>query len=278
MPDFSPYILTALQAAGAAGAIQRSLIGRTRVDYKRPQDPVTEADRSSEETIIRILGNAFPAHAFLGEEGGQRGNADHTWLIDPLDGTHNYAHAFPWFAVSIALRRRDEIVCGVILNTMLREVYVAERGAGAYAAPVETPYEDTDWTALRSWRRIHVSPVTRLEDATLCTGFRHPVEPARLNLDHFTNLLVRAARIREIGSAALSLAAVALGQMEGYWEIGPHAWDFAAGMLLVAEAGGRTSDFRGRPAGADRGQLLATNGAVHDHIVAVLAEGRSAMD
>ncbi|HXX36722.1 MAG TPA: inositol monophosphatase family protein [bacterium] len=278
MPDFSQHALTALRAAGAAGTIQRLLLGKTRVDYKGPQDPVTEADRSCENAIVGILHEAFPSHAFVGEEGGRRGNADYTWLIDPLDGTHNYAHAFPWFAASIALRRGDEVVCGVILNTMLREIYVAERGAGAYAAPVETPYEDTDWTRIRTWRRMRVSPIDRLEDATLCTGFRHPIAPQWLNLDHFTNLLARAARVREIGSAALALAAVAQGQTEGYWEIGPHEWDFAAGMLLITEAGGRTTDLRGRHAGPDRGQLLATNGVIHEQVVAVLAQGRSAME
>src|SRR5579883_1640555 len=265
-------------AAGAAGTIQRALLGRTPVTYKGPQDPVTEADRAAERAILEILREAFPGHAFIGEEGGCVGASEYTWLIDPLDGTHNYAHAFPWFAVSIALRRGADLLCGVVLNTMLREVYAAERGAGAFAATVETPYEDTDWTRLPGWRRIRVSPIARLQDATLCTGFRHPFDPERINLDHFTNMLRRAARVREIGSAALSLAAVAHGRIEGYWEIGPHEWDFAAGMLLVAEAGGRTTDLRGRPAGAGRRQILATNGTIHDEVIALLAEGRSALD
>jgi len=279
MPEFSPYIVAALRAAAAAGEIQRGLFGRlTRVEYKGPYDPVTEADRASEEAIIGVLHDAFPGHAFLGEEGGQRGDAAYTWLIDPLDGTYNYAHAFPWFAVSIALRHRTRMVAGVILNTMFGEVYAAEAGRGAYAAAVRDLAPGPAGRAGAGWRRISVSRVGRLAETTLSTGFPHSVAETRLNLDHFTNLVLAAGKIRNVGSAALSLAAVALGQMDGYWEIGPAVWDFAAGSLLVEEAGGRVTDLRGRTREAYAGQLLATNGKVHDQVVAVLGKGRSGLE
>jgi myo-inositol-1(or 4)-monophosphatase len=280
MPAFSPYVIHALRAALEAAQIQRRLFGRiARIDYKGWHDPVTEADRASEDAIVAVLRGAFPGHAFLGEEGGPRGEADDTWLIDPLDGTHNYAHSFPWFAVSIALQHRGRLAAGVILNTMLGEAYAAEHDRGAYAASVsDLPGTPADWGDLSRWRRISVSATDRLEEATFLTGFPQTVARSHLNLDHFTNVLLAASRIRNIGSAALSLAAVALGQMEGYWEIGPSAWDFAAGSLLVEEAGGRVTDLRGRPLRGFGGQLLATNGAVHDQVVAVLGRGQSGLD
>lgn len=277
MPALSSFTLGALRAARAAGEIQRRLLGRlTRVEYKGWHDPVTEADRSSEEAIVAILREAFPDHAFLGEEGGQRGSGTYTWLIDPLDGTHNYARGLPWFGVSIALRHSGRILASVIHNPLLDEVYAAERGAGAYAATLQDLSPDpARWVDLSLWRRISVSTTHVLREATLATGFPPTVAQTHINVDHFTNMLLAAARVRAIGSAALSLAAVALGQMDGYWEIGPNAWDFAAGALLVEEAGGRVSDLRGRPLESYGGQLLATNGRIHDEVTAVLARGRS---
>jgi myo-inositol-1(or 4)-monophosphatase len=279
MPVFSPFILAALRAARAAGEIQRGLLGHPgRIEYKSRNNPVTEADRASEEAIVQILREAFPDHAFLGEEGGRRGEGEHTWLIDPLDGTYNYAHAIPWFAVSIALEHRSRLIAGVILHPVLKEVYAAERGRGAFAAgTADLPPDAADWGDLSLWRPIAVSGTRRLDEATLSTGFPPSVAETRINLDHFTNLLISSAKIRNMGSAALSLAAVALGQMEGYWEVGPHAWDLAAGSLLVEEAGGRISDLRGRPVTAYGRQILATNGGIHDQVVAVLARGRSGL-
>ncbi len=280
MPTWSPFTLAAFRAAHAAGEIQRALFGRlSRIDYKGRHDPVTEADRASEEAIVKILRDAFPDHAFLGEEGGRQGTAPHTWLIDPLDGTHNYAHAFPWFAVSIALEHRGRPLSGIILHPLLGEVYAAEQGRGAYAAATrDLPANPAGWGDLSLWRPISVSATRRLDEATLSTGFPHSVAQTRLNVDHFTNLLLAAAKVRNMGSAALSLAAVALGQTDGYWEIGPNAWDFAAGAVLVEEAGGRVSDLRGRRGDAYGGQILATNGGIHDEVVAVLARGRSGLE
>jgi len=280
MPTFAPFTVTAFRAAQAAAEIQRGLFGRlNRIDYKGRHDPVTEADRASEQAIVRILREAFPDHAFLGEEGGRQGTAPYTWLIDPLDGTLNYPRAFPRFPVSIALEDRDRLISGVILEPVLGEVYAAEDGGGAYAAATrDLPPDAAGWGDLTLWRRLSVSGTRRLDEAILTTAFPASVSETRLNVDHFLNLLLAGAKIRNTGSAALNFAAVAQGQIDGYWEIGPRAWDFAAGALLVQEAGGRVSDLRGRPASVHGGQILATNGGIHDEVVMILARGQSGLE
>lgn len=281
MPALSPAAVTALRAAHAAGAVHRRFFRRIEhVEYKRPNDPVTEADRAAEAAVVAVLHEAYPAHAILGEEGGRRGQAPQTWLVDPLDGTTNYSRGIPWFCVSIALQEQDAgVVLGVILNPILGEVYVAERGRGAHAAFLaELPSEPAGWGDLAPWRRLRVSAVSTMRNAGFATGFPHDVGESRVNIDHFVNVRVETSAVRAIGSAALGLAYVAAGHLEGYWEIGPKAWDFGAGMVLVEEAGGRVSDLRGRPlSGPDAGRLLATNGAIHEAAVAVFARGRSGL-
>jgi myo-inositol-1(or 4)-monophosphatase len=277
----SPAVAAALHAADAAAGVHRRFFRRLdRVDYKSRNNPVTEADRTAEDTIAGILSAAYPSYAILGEERGRRGEAAHTWLVDPLDGTANYARGIPWYCVSIALHERDAgLALGVILHSIIGEVYAAERGRGAFAASLaDLPADPAGWTDLRRWRRLRVSSVAALPDAGFATGFPTDVNETHVNLDHFVDVRRAAAVVRALGSAALGLAQVAAGQLEGYWEIGPKAWDFGAGMLMVAEAGGRVSDLRGRPlSGPDAGQLLATNGLIHDAVVAVLAEGRSGL-
>ena len=280
MPRFSPHATTALNGAHAAAEVHRAWFGRLeRIEYKSRHDPVTVADREAEAAIAGILRRAFPEHALLGEETGRQGESAHTWLIDPLDGTYNYAHAIPWFAVSIALEHGGRPIVGVILHTMFEEVYVAEAGRGAFAARLrDLPPEPPAWDTLPGWRPLHVTRLSRLDEATLATGFPHNVAETGINLDHFSNFLRAAARTRAMGSAALALAAVALGQTEGYWEIGPSAWDFAAGALIVEEAGGRVTDLRGRTLDTYGRQILATNGLIHDQAQAVLARGRSGLE
>jgi myo-inositol-1(or 4)-monophosphatase len=273
----SPVTATALRAAHAAAEVLRRFFRHLdRVDYKSRNNPVTEADRAAEETIASVLSAAYPSYAILGEEGGQRGQAPQMWLVDPLDGTANYARGIPWFCVSIAL---DEgpggLAAGVILHPLIGELYAAERGRGAFTAVLaDLPADPSGWTDLSRWQRLHVSSVAALCDAGFATGFPSDVNETGTNLDHFVNIRKAAAVVRSLGSAALGLAQVAAGHLEGYWEIGPKAWDFGAGMLMVAEAGGRISDLRGRPLpGPDAGQLLATNGLVHDAAVEVLRRG-----
>ncbi|HLW48377.1 MAG TPA: inositol monophosphatase family protein [bacterium] len=277
----SPTAATALRAAHAAADVHRRFFRRLdRVDYKGRNNPVTEADRAAEAAILRVLSDSYPSYAVLAEESGQHGRAPQTWLVDPLDGTSNYARGIPWFCVSIGLRDDAAgMVTGVILNPILGEVYAAERGRGAFAASLgQLPPDPGRWADLSAWRRLKVSGISTLADAGFATGFPHDVTETRINIDHFVNIRLETAVVRALGSAALGLAQVAAGQLEGYWEIGPKAWDFAAGMLLVAEAGGRVSDLRGRPlAGPGEGQLLATNGVIHDAAVAVFARGRSGL-
>lgn len=289
MRALSPTAVTALRAAHAAAVVHRRFFRRLeRIEYKSHNNPVTEADRTAEDTIVGILRQAYPSHAILGEEGGQRGQAAQTWLVDPLDGTSNYARGIPWFCVSIGLRDGDApaaragdagIVLGVILNPIIGDVYVAERGTGAYAASITDLASDpAAWGDLAPWRRLRVSAVAALRDAGFATGFPSDVNETRINIDHFVNIRLETAVVRALGSAALGLAQVAEGHLEGYWEIGPKPWDFAAGMVIVEEAGGRISDLRGRPVTApDAGQLLATNGAIHEASLPVFARGRSGL-
>lgn len=272
--------MAALRAACAAGESHRASFGKVaRVDYKGRNDPVTEADRAAEAAIVRTIRAAYPDHAFLGEEGGRRGEGPYTWLVDPLDGTFNYTRAIPYFASSIALEHGGRLLVGAILHTMLGEAYVAEAGRGAFAAALPAlPAEVSTWDDFSLWRRLRVRDTASLNRAALSTGFPGNVGDTRENLDHFTNLLPVAAKIRAMGSAALDLAAIALGRMDGFWELGLSAWDFAAGALLVQEAGGRVTDFRGRPLDTHAHQILATNGPIHDEVLAVLARGRSGLD
>jgi len=280
MPRLSPFTMAALRAACAAAEIHRVSFGKVaRVDYKARNDPVTDADRAAEAAIVQTIRAAYPDHAFLGEEGGRRGEGPYTWLVDPLDGTFNYTRAIPYFASSIALEHGGRLVAGVVMHTMLGEAYVAEAGGGAFAAVLPAlPAEVSLWDDLSLWRRLRVRSTAQLSGAALSTGFPGNVADARENLDHFTNLLLAAAKIRAMGSAALDLAAIALGRMDGFWELGLGAWDFAAGALLVQEAGGRATDFRGRPLDTHAHQILATNGPIHDEVLAILARGRSGLD
>ena len=281
MALLSPFTMAALRAAVAAGEVHRAFFGKlARVDYKGRNDPVTEADRAAEAAIVRTIQQAYPDHGFIGEEGGRQGEeGPYTWLVDPLDGTFNYARAIPHFASSIALEHEGRLIVGVIVHTILGEAYVAEAGRGAYAATLRSPPAGISGLEdLSQWRRLRVRSTARLDQATLSTGFPGNVAETRLNLDHFTNLLLAAAKIRAMGSAALSLAAIALGQIEGFWELTTNAWDFAAGALLVEEAGGRVSDLRGRRLDLSSDQILATNGPIHDEVVSVLARGRSGLD
>ena len=282
MPVLSPTAIVALRAAHAAGEVHRRFFRRIEhVEYKHPNDPVTEADRAAEAAVVEILQGARPGDAILGEEGGRRGQGARTWLVDPLDGTTNYSRGIPWFCVSIALEdEQTGIALGVILNPIIGEVYAAERGLGAYAASVtDLPADPGGWGDLARWRRLSVSTVSSMPDAGFATGFPHNVGESRVNIDHFVNIRLETSAVRAMGSAALGLAYVAAGHLEGFWEIGPKAWDFAAGMALVQEAGGRVSDLRGRPLpGPGAGVVLATNGVIHDAAVAVFVRGRSGLE
>jgi myo-inositol-1(or 4)-monophosphatase len=249
----------AIQTARDAGAILADRLGRAlQVSNKGDIDLVTESDLASEKLIIERIKSYYPRHAILAEESGDShlvpGSSEWKWIIDPLDGTTNYAHGYLCFCVSIALERAGSIELGVIYDPMRDELFAAERGQGATLND----------------RRIRVSDIDELNSAMLCTGFPYNVRERPDFARDFANFTMTAQAVRRDGSAAIDLAYVACGRFDGFWEDGLKAWDVAAGVLLIEEAGGRVSDFQGRPLDIYTPKVLASNGLVHDHMMKVL--------
>ncbi len=254
-----PAVNVAIRAARAAGQIILRYMNRLdslAIVEKQRLDFASEVDRAAEAEIIRELRRAFPAHAILAEESGAQGKSRHVWVIDPLDGTHNYLRGFPHFSVSIAMLENGEPMHGVIYDPLRDELFTASRGDGAYLND----------------RRIRVSSRNELSGALLATGFPFR-QRAHLDaqLGMTRALLQQAEDIRRTGSAALDLAYVANGRIDGYFEIGLKPWDLAAGCLLVREAGGRYCDFVGRDGIPESGNLIAGGIKVADAIVHAIA-------
>ncbi len=251
-------IATAVDAAREAGKFLRKNLGKVRdIQLKGGEEKnlVTEVDRGSEEIIIGMIRKHYPKHEILAEESGKRGDSEYRWIIDPLDGTTNYAHGFPVFCVSIGIERKGELMAGVIYDPNFDELFTAERGKGAFL----------------NGRRLCVSRIDRLNRSLLVTGFPYTItrDPDHA-IAHFINFLVRAQAVRRMGSAAIDLAYVAAGRYEGFWEVSLNPWDMAAGALIVSEAGGQLSDFGGNPFSIYTKQILATNGRVHEEMKQVL--------
>ena len=203
-----------------------------QVSKKGAADFVSAADLKSEQILFEELSKARPGYSFLGEESGEREGADktHRWIVDPLDGTTNFLHGIPVFAISIALERQGQIVAGVVYNPAMDELYTAERGGGAFLND----------------RRLRVSGRTKLSDAVIATGIPHLGRGHHGNyLIELRNVMAEVSGVRRMGAAALDLAYVAAGRVDGFWEAGLSPWDIAAGMLLVREAGGFVSDMKG---------------------------------
>ncbi len=249
---------TAREAASLAGDILADMRDRTHLIRKKGAiDLVTEADLRSEEAILDLLGRRFPGDAFLAEESPtQSGSTGRTWIVDPLDGTVNYAHGFPFYAVSIALEAGEEVVVGVIRNPLSGEQYEAVTGEGAFL----------------NGTRLSVSSTRRLNDALLATGFPYDIResPDRV-LRLFNTLILRARGLRRAGSAALDLCMVAAGRADGFWEEKLHPWDTAAGVLLVREAGGVVTSFRGSPFRLEDRTIVAGNPAIHRSLIEVIS-------
>ena len=240
----------ALRAARAAGRIHLQRLSRIKVSRKTNSiDLVTEADRESEEAVIRTLNRAFPEHAILAEESGANARlSEHRWIIDPLDGTTNFAHGFPQFCVSIAYERRGRVELAVVFDALKRELFVAARGRGARL----------------NGRPIHVSATPSLDRALLATGF--PYDRRERRNFYFTfweAFMMRTQGVRRTGSAALDLCYVACGRVDAFWEFGLRPWDVAAGALVVGEAGGRVSNLDGSPLDLEARKILASNGKLH---------------
>lgn len=249
-----------LKAAKEAGRLLMSKFDRgIRVEFKGKYDLVTEADRESEALIVKMIRDEHPDHDILAEESDYHcQNSDYRWIIDPLDGTTNYAHGYPWFAVSIALEVRGVLQLGVVHNPYVGELYTAVRGSGAYL----------------NERRLHVSSIDSLEHALLATGFAYDHKHCKSNnYDYFTCFQRAAQACRRPGVASLDLASVAAGRFDGFWEMKLKPWDLAAGILLIEEAGGRVSDFDGNAMTLDSLECLASNTLIHDEMQDILQQG-----
>jgi myo-inositol-1(or 4)-monophosphatase len=247
----------AIRVAQDAGRLLRDRL-HTDFDiaHKGAINIVTEVDLASEKLIRDAISTYYPRHEILGEEGGlTKSRSDYRWVVDPLDGTTNYAHGYPIFCVSIALEHQGETVLGVVYDPMRDELFAAERGGGA----------------VLNNRPIHVSGINDLGNALLSTGFPYDIKTSSFtNLDHWANFAMSAQALRRDGSAALDLCYVACGRFDGFWELNLSAWDTAAGTLIVSEAGGRVTDFGGDEFSNYEPQVLASNGLIHDRMIEVL--------
>jgi myo-inositol-1(or 4)-monophosphatase len=259
MQKNSRYLQVAIAAAKEAGRIQMEHFGHSHpVEYKGEFNPVTEVDRLCEQAIVKMILDAFPEHDILTEESPFEGKGSPwRWIIDPIDGTTNYFHGFPCFCVSIGLEVEGEVNLGVVYLPTLHELFHVERGKGAF---------------LNS-ERITVSRIDRLDRSLLCTGFPYDVhEHVDFYLRYFRQFMVKSFGIRRPGSAAIDLSYLAAGRFDGFWEFKLHAWDVAAASLLITEAGGKVTDFQGRPFNIYSEEILASNGLIHQQMLQAIRE------
>src|SRR5579863_3908818 len=253
----NPFLEVALDAAREAGGILLVEFDRpVKISYKGEVDIVTQADKRSEQAIVTRLRTHFPKHAIVAEEGGGTDNASpFRWHVDPLDGTTNFAHGYPCFAVSIGLEEAGELIVGVVYNPVSGELFSAVKGEGAYL----------------NQKKIEVSRIEKLSTSLLVTGFPSVKRAQNPNIRYYWDFTLRSHGVRRDGSAAMDLAAVACGRFEGFWEFGLHTWDTAAGVLLVREAGGMVTNFNGQPYRLGDHELLASNGRVHEEMKEIAA-------
>ncbi len=265
--SLASYHRLAVSTAKAAGRLLAGLSGRVRsgrmaVQYKSALNLVTEADRQAERLIVRRIRAVFPDHQIVAEEGGGGAVAQDsdapTWFVDPLDGTTNFAHGFPFYCVSIGLEIDGRMMVGAVYDPLRKELFSAIRGKGAFC----------------NGRRLHVSTARTLERSLLVTGFAYDLRTNRRNnFGHFYQFGLRARGLRRTGSAALDLCYVAAGRFDGFWELNLAPWDSAAGSLIVEEALGRMSNFSGGPYQVRVPELVADNGRIHDEMLGVLRLG-----
>lgn len=249
---------SAKEIAREAGALLHNYYERrVTFELKGEFDLVTEADRASEKLVVERLRSRYPAHGIVAEEGGgHSGTSEYRWYVDPLDGTTNFAHGFPMFNVTLAVERSGELVAGAIYDPLRDEMFAAEKGGGAYL----------------NNHRIHVSKTARLQDCLVATGFPSRKRHLSVNVHFYHQLAMATHGVRRGGSAAIDLAYVACGRLEGFWEFGLNPWDMAAGVLLVAEAGGTVSDMNGADHNLRSPHLLADNTAIHSEILGLFEE------
>jgi myo-inositol-1(or 4)-monophosphatase len=258
-----PTLNIAVKAARRAGGIINRAthdIDRIKVSAKRDKDFVTEIDRAAEEAIIRVLREAFPEHSILAEESGStagsKGDSEYQWIIDPLDGTTNFIHGFPQFCVSIAQAHKGVLTHAVVYDPTRNELFTASKGAGAFLND----------------RRIRVSNRVKLGETLIGTGFPFRYfEHVDAYVAMMREFMQKTAGIRRPGAAALDLAYVAAGRLDGFWEIGLSPWDMAAGALLISEAGGLVGDLSGETAFMDSGNIVAANPKVFAQLLQIIA-------
>ena len=257
--DYHHELTIAITTAREAGQVLREKFGHVRnIQYKSIVDPVTEADKASEALIAERLLAAFPDDRLLAEEGsgaGENSGSDRLWIVDPLDGTVNFMHGYPMFAVSIALRAGDETVVGVVYDPLRDELFAAQRGHGATL----------------NGEPIHVSDTTDLLHSMLVTGFAYDVEWRTENLAAFARFTDATQAVRRDGSAALDLAYVAAGRYDGYWERGIVAWDVAAAALMLTESGGIVSGYAGQRFDPFAREIVASNGHIQQVMLDIIA-------
>jgi len=267
------FTAVAINTAAKAGEWIKSKLGDfSSLDIKSsPHDLVTEIDKGSEQMIRNLIGTHFPTHAILGEEGVEPGpegaikameaarEEEFLWIVDPIDGTTNFIHGFPFYSVSIALAYRGEVVVGVVYDPSRDELFVAEKGKGAY---------------MRG-KRTQVSGEQKLIDSLIATGFPAGAGTLSCNMRGLEAMVPRVRNVRSSGSAALHMAYVAAGRLTGFWEIGLNAWDMSAGMLLIQESGGKVTDTAGNPYHLGVRNVAATNGAVHEELLEVLKQANA---
>lgn len=251
---------TAIEASKEAGALLLGYVkSGFRIEHKNPINLVTDADHAAEQCVIDNVRRHFPTHRFLAEERGrvEQSRSPYLWVIDPLDGTTNFAHGYPTYCVSIGLEYQGRCVLGVVLDPSRNELFTAVEGHGAQL----------------NGQAIHVSDTVSLDSSLLVTGFAYDIrESPRNNLDHFAKFSLKAQGLRRTGSAALDLCYVAAGRFDGFWEVKLNPWDMAAGSVIVREAGGRLTRFRGDELSIYGQELVASNGHIHQAMLRVLNE------
>lgn len=258
MKDLNTFTALAVKAAQQAGALLRENFHHSHQFALKSgfRDLVTEFDHQAEKIIIGLIQKKFPQHSILTEEGSVRPTHDspHQWIIDPIDGTTNFAHGFPFFAVSIALYHKDEAVVGVVYNPIHDELFVGEAGQGAWL----------------NGQPLRVSQTETLQQSLVMTGFPYDEGLIPQHLVWWERFATKAQTLRRLGSSALALSYLAAGRADGYWELDLKPWDLAAAVLLVREAGGIVTDLRGGKLKLSQGEVLASNGKIHGALIEIL--------
>ncbi len=253
------FVDIAKEAARAAGKILIDNLGKiNKIEYKARNDLITEVDIESEKTIVNMIRDRYPDHSLIAEEGTLvKSSSEYRWIVDPLDGTMNYAHTYPFFCVSIALERKGEVICGVVYDPVKDEMFSAEVNKGA----------------MLNGKSIKPSLCSSIEEGLFATGFLfHKEELLERNLMYFSDFIRKAQGVRRDGSAALDLCYVACGRYDGFWELGLNPWDMAAGAFIIKEAKGVVTNISGESFDPYRAEIVASNGILHKQMLDMLGK------